>query len=279
MARRITSILVLTAVLGGDLLAASDLIGRVATGSVPVPGATVVISQGARSLTTSTDLEGGFRFAAIDDGTWALKVDMPGFAPAAQDVVVPVDGEPPVIALNLLSLDEMTKGTARTGTVAATTLPSALGSPGASSSAPAFRRAEVRTTGAAPPPPRPAATEDAPAEGMGAADGLLVNGSVNNGAASPFAQLRAFGNNRPGQRSLYNGSFGVFGRTSAWDTRPYSFGGLPTPKPDYTNIHLVGNLGGPLKIPGIQTNRPTFFLGVQRTVNTTATTQSALVPT
>ncbi|MGE0393491.1 MAG: carboxypeptidase regulatory-like domain-containing protein [Vicinamibacterales bacterium] len=278
MTRRLTSFALLLVALAGHLLAAADLTGRVATGSVPVPGATVVISREGREHTTSTDLDGVFRFTAIDDGSWSLKVEMPGFAPAAQDVVVPVNGEPPVIALNLMSLDEMTKGTARTGTVAATTLPTALGNPGTAAAAPAFRRAEVRTTGAAPPP-RPAAAEDAPAEGMGAADGLLVNGSVNNGAASPFAQLRAFGNNRPGQRSLYNGSFGVFGRTSAWDTRPYSFGGLPTAKPDYTNIHLVGNLGGPLEIPGIQTNRPTFFLGIQRTVNTTATTQSALVPT
>ena len=34
-----------------------------------------------------------------------------------------------------------------------------------------------------------------------AADGFLVNGSVNNGAASPFSQLAQFGNNRRGLRS------------------------------------------------------------------------------
>ena len=42
-----------------------------------------------------------------------------------------------------------------------------------------------------------------------AADGFLINGSVNNGAASPFAQTRAFGNNRPGQRTLYSGGVGI----------------------------------------------------------------------
>ena len=35
-------------------------------------------------------------------------------------------------------------------------------------------------------------------------DGFLINGSVNNGAASPFAQAAAFGNNRRGRGSLFN---------------------------------------------------------------------------
>src|SRR5208283_6136581 len=36
-----------------------------------------------------------------------------------------------------------------------------------------------------------------------AADGFLINGSANNGAAPPFAQSFAFGNNRTGGRGLY----------------------------------------------------------------------------
>ncbi len=36
-------------------------------------------------------------------------------------------------------------------------------------------------------------------------DGMVINGSVNNAAASPIAQSPAFGNNRRQGRSLYSG--------------------------------------------------------------------------
>ena len=38
--------------------------------------------------------------------------------------------------------------------------------------------------------------------------------------STPFAQARAFGNNRPGQRSLYTGGFGFTLGTSSLDARP-----------------------------------------------------------
>ena len=112
---------------------------------------------------------------------------------------------------------------------------------------------------------------------FGAADGFLINGSVNNGAASPFAQARAFGNNRPGQRSLWNGGFAVLSNTSALDARPYSFTGRETPKPDYTDLQFNGTFGGPIKIPGVR-NRPNVFIGVQRARSHTTNMQSGLVP-
>ena len=109
-----------------------------------------------------------------------------------------------------------------------------------------------------------------------AAEGLLVNGSVNNAAASPFAQARAFGNNRPGQRSLYNGGFGFTLGSSALDARPFSFSGARTPRPDYTDTQFTFSFGGPFKIPGVR-NRPVFFVGYpQRRHDGTA--QSAGVP-
>jgi hypothetical protein len=81
---------------------------------------------------------------------------------------------------------------------------------------------------------------------VAAADGFLINGSVNNGAASPFAQLAAFGNNRRRPGSLYNAGFGVIAANSAWDARPYSFTGQQDAKPSYGDIHLVGTFGGPI---------------------------------
>src|SRR4029079_8185477 len=110
-------------------------------------------------------------------------------------------------------------------------------------------------------------------------DGYLVNGSVNNGAASPFAQLAAFGNNRRGARSLYNVDFGAILGNSAWDARPFSFTSERAPKPSYTDVQLLGTFGGPLKIPGIVQNRPNLYVGYQRTSDHNTSTQSALMPT
>ena len=105
-----------------------------------------------------------------------------------------------------------------------------------------------------------------------AAEGLLVNGSVNNAAASPFAQARAFGNARPGQRSLYNGGFGLTLGAAALDARPFSFGAAEAPKPDYTDMHFTGSVGGPFRIPGVR-NRPVFFAGYQHSSDHSAIAQ------
>src|SRR5207249_2699389 len=67
-------------------------------------------------------------------------------------------------------------------------------------------------------------------------DGFLINGSVNNGAASPFGQAAAFGNNRRGPRSLYNGSLGLTFRDSLFDARSFSLTGQDTPKPGYSHV-------------------------------------------
>src|SRR4029079_457918 len=114
---------------------------------------------------------------------------------------------------------------------------------------------------------------------FGTADGYLVNGSVNNGAASRFAQMAAFGNNRRGQRPLYNGGVGVQLGNSAWDARPFSFGGVRAAKPSYDDAQLLATFGGPLRIQRWFRNAPNAFLGYQRLVDHTATTQSAIVPT
>src|SRR4029079_3681368 len=107
---------------------------------------------------------------------------------------------------------------------------------------------------------------------------FLINGSVNNGAASPFAQPRAFGNNRTGQRSLYTGGLGIVLGNSAWDARPFSFTLEPTPKSSYADAQASVTFGGPLKIPHVRSN-PVVFVGYQRLLDHSSTTQSAVVPT
>jgi hypothetical protein len=107
---------------------------------------------------------------------------------------------------------------------------------------------------------------------------LLVNGSVNNGAASPFAQLAAFGNNRRSGRSLYTGGVGTILDNSAWDSSPFSFTTQSTPKPSYTDAQIMGNFGGPVKIPGLK-NASNLFVGFQRTSNHDTNTVPAVMPT
>jgi hypothetical protein len=112
-----------------------------------------------------------------------------------------------------------------------------------------------------------------------AADGLTVNGTVNNGAASPFAQLQRIGNNLRG-RPLYTGNASVVVDNSALDAQSYSLTGQATPKPAYNRFTGSFNFGGPLKFPGLsRNNAPQFFLGYQRIQNRNANTQPGRMPT
>src|SRR4029079_14011746 len=86
----------------------------------------------------------------------------------------------------------------------------------------------------------------------------------------------AFGNNRRGQRSLYNGGVGVQLGNSAWDARPFSFGGTRASKPSYDDAQVLATFGGPLRIQRWFRNAPNVFLGYQRLVDHTATTPSAI---
>src|SRR5262249_44802661 len=112
-----------------------------------------------------------------------------------------------------------------------------------------------------------------------AADGFLINGTVNNGAASPFAQLARIGNNLRA-RPLYTGGASVVVDNSALDARQYSFTGQDTPRPSYNKLTGSFNLGGPLRIPHLlRNNAPTFFFGYQRVQNRNANTLPGHMPT
>src|SRR5439155_13881278 len=252
---------------------------------LPVPGATVTATQRDASRVTVTDDQGGYRFADLADGAWTVEVAMLGFSTIRQDVVVSADAPPAAFPLTLLPFDQIASGKVVRDEPAAPAT-------AASNSGGGFERAAVTKSPAASAPatstPAPAAARPADAVIAGgdsgadrsadAADGFLINGSVNNSAASPFAQLPAFGNNRRGSRSLYNGGFGALFGNSALDARPFSFTGQDTPKPSYSDAQVVGSFAGPVKIPGLR-NKANLFLGYQHTANHDATTQSAIVPT
>jgi trimeric autotransporter adhesin len=261
--------------------AAGSFAGRVVFNALPVPGATVTITRGTTSRTTVTDEQGVFRVADLDDGPWTLKVEMLGFAVATEDVVVAADAPAPVVTLALLPFDEIaSRGVIQqqSAVAAAPTAPQTATQPPRPATG-GFQRAPVRTAPAPPSTGDATIAGDTSGDRAGdAADGFLINGSVNNSAASPFAQLPAFGNNRRGPRSLYNGGVSVQFGNSAWDARPFSFGDQPQPRPSYSDVQIGASFGGPMKIPRLR-NKALVFLGFQHLDNHDATTQSALVPT
>src|SRR5262249_11902949 len=203
-------------------------------------------------------------------------------APVNADVTIAGDAAASTWNLKLLPFDDIARGVPPPSPEPAdaqrTPIPGRASAPAAPPPSAGFQRAQVNASPGAGAIAADAGAADAD-RSQAAADGFLINGSVNNGAASPFAQLAAFGNNRRGGRSLYNGGVGVIYGNSAWDTRPYSFTSTPTPKPTYSDLQLVGSFAGPLKIPGLVRNGPTLFLGYQRAVDHLASPQSALVPT
>jgi hypothetical protein len=272
-------------------IAASDYSGQVAFAGVPIPGATVTATQGDNIIATITDKDGVYRFSGLADGMWNVKVEMVGFEAIAFDVRLPppAEGRPPVSELTLLPLEKIVSrvpapppasAQAAEDVTAATQAraPQTRQQGGATSGA-GFQRAGVNQV-ASPPPAAVSFPEDAPADptGMGAAAGLLINGSVNNGAASPFAQARRFGNNVPGQRSLYNGAFGLQLGNSAWDARSPSFIGQQTSQPSYTDAQGLGTFQGPFRIPRVR-NQLNVFVGYQGSSDHGTITQSTVVPT
>ena len=128
-----------------------------------------------------------------------LRVEMRGFVPLSREVALPLSEPPIVFTLTMRPYEEI---------VARGSTPTVPATP-----ANAKANTEVET--------EPPDTAD------------IINGSVINGAASAFAQPRAFGNNRPRIGSRYTGGVnGLFGN-SGWNARPYSFDNTDSANPSY----------------------------------------------
>ena len=210
------------------VLAASEHHGVVKFGGLPIPGATVTATQGDKKLVTISDQAGVYSFPDIGEGVWAIDVEMLCFQPTKQDVTVGADAAIGDFELKLLPLEEIR---AQAGPQApplhiATAAPAAApppepvndtksakkakkGPPPAANTAGGFQKADVNASKSEAAAQSNAAATQAANDNAGAnddlskraADGLLVNGTSNNGAASPFATNPAFGNNRNGIRT------------------------------------------------------------------------------
>ncbi len=241
------------ACLAASSMAASEHHGTVSFGGLPVPGATVTAVQDGKKFEAFTDLRGFYSFPDLRDGTCKMKVEMFGFEAAERDVAVAPDAPAAKWELKLLPLSRIQAEIQRP------TMPAPAGNEPPAATAPATQTPGDDLT-------------------QRAADGLLINGSMNNGATSSFAQAAAFGNHRNGGNGLYNGGIGIVLDNSALDARPFSLTGQNTPKAAYNRMTGVVALGGPLRIPRFIRNGPNFFVGYQWTHNNEATTDSALMP-
>jgi trimeric autotransporter adhesin len=245
------------------MAAATEYRGQVTFGGLPLPGATVTVTQGTKKVSVVTDQGGLYTFPDLADGPGNIEVEMQCFSAVHAEITISAATPPGKLELTLLPLDQITKLTKLppTPVPSLSTRPKTLAAPGA----PNENVAEI---------PKPA--EDANQQ---SSDGFLVNGSVNNAATSRFSLDQAFGNRRTNSRSLYNGGFAAVYDNSALDARPYSLSGLNTPKAAYNRITGIFNLGGPLNIPHVMPRGPTFFVGYVWMRNRDAETDPGLVPT
>jgi hypothetical protein len=274
--------------------------GTVQFGGLPVPGATITATQGDKTFSAVTDAQGAYVFPDLPDGAWKFHVAMEGFAAIDRDVAVMPGAPAAEWDLEMLPIDKMNSVTVReTPPPAGTPAPAATPAPintttanqksrkpknaptGPTNTQTPFQRAEVNATAPLPAPDSAAAQPNSDLA-QRATDGFLINGTANNAASSPFATNPAFGNNRRGGRSLYNGNLGFTLNNSALDARPYSLTGQNTLRPNINQFTGLASFGGPLQIPHLLHNglhTPNIFLNYQWTRNRTETAQSALMPT
>ena len=113
-------------------------------------------------------------------------------------------------------------------------------------------RSEPKKTGEAPKQQgAQAAAQGPPPEEVAqrAADGLLINGSVNNAATSQFTLGPRFGNTASG-KSLYTFSVYLTVDNSVLNAKSYSLTGIDTPKPALSQLSGgFSHRAWPLKIP------------------------------
>jgi hypothetical protein len=261
---------------GAALAAASPYRGVVTFGGLPLPGATITATQGTKTETAVSDANGAFQFDDLADGKWTIDIQMQTFAPVHAEVTVAPNLPAAAYELKLLSPDQI-QASAQTAKPVAEAPP-----------APAAAQAQQPQQPQQPPGKKPAQSNaqtspqeipKAPEENEQSADGLLVQGSVNNAATSQYATNSAFGNTRSGSKGLYTGGFQVNESNSALNAQPYALSGVPTTKSSFNDFTGIAALFGPIKIPHILPRGPNFSLIYQWTRISSAQILTGLVPT
>jgi hypothetical protein len=262
---------------------ASAYHGQVTFSGLPLPGSTVTVTatQGDKKVVAISDDQGLFSFTDLADGKWELSIEMTGFAPLKQEITVASDASVGTFVMKVLTIAQIRAEDkpvkfdpaqlANPPTIAAVSAPSAA------TVAAAKGAAGTKAQAAAGAAPEAAPPSDATAQQ--ANDGYLINGSVNNAATSQFSMNAAFGNNRNGGRSLYNGNIGLRIENSALDAQQYSLTGTPVAKSQFNNYGVNFTFGGPLNIKRLMPRGPYFQITYGHQQNNNYSTQTALIPT
>jgi hypothetical protein len=263
--------------------------GQVKFGDLPLPGVTVVATQGDKKVSAVTDADGMYDFADLPNGAYQFDVEKLGFAGVKKEVTVGSGLPGPVFSLEMLPLDQIqTVSAPPPAPAAASEQTSNKSSDSDDKDAPgalqktAFQRTNLKGSSNAP---QQQAANEPPAEvsselNQRAADGMLINGSAQNGASSPYAQSPAFGNNRRGGPRLYRYDLRVTESNSALNANQYSLNGDRTAKPPANNFSGGFQFGGPLRIPRLvsERDRVNVTLSYQRVINRTANIVSGTMP-
>lgn len=257
--------IVLATLSSSILAAASEYRGLVLFNGAPLPGATITARQGARKLSSVSDQGGLYSFSDLANGVWKIEIQMQCFAPVQGQVSIMEHMPAAQWEMKLLPADQI-KAHVQAANIA-------------ESATPSLHPAMVQKLDAeapAPDQPKPSEQEESNQQ---SADGFLINGSVNNAATSQYELSHAFGNRRPGSKSLYTGGLSAILENSELDARPYSLSGMETPKDLYDRITMALTLGGPIRIPHLLPHGPNFFVSYQWTRNNAAAIESGIVPT
>jgi len=245
---------------------ASENRGQVTFNGSPVPGATISATNGSSVFVAISNEDGSYVFPDLPDGSWKITVSMTDFATIEQAITVSPSTPAIKWDLKLLPLAEILAHATPLKAGASTSVTASL------PEAPAKTTANKPAEPAELPKPSEATLQQA-------ADGFLVNGSVNNAATSQFTLASAFGNTRKGYGALYTGGISLILGNSVLDARPFSVTGLNEPKQSYSTITGVLTFGGPLNIPHLLPRGPNFFVVYQWIRDNTATSVPGLVPT
>src|ERR1700677_385602 len=91
------------------IAAASEYHGQVTFGGLPLPGATVTVTQGTTKVSAVTDQGGLYSFPSLADGPAKIDIEMLCFSTVHADLTISATTVPGKWELNLLPLDQITK--------------------------------------------------------------------------------------------------------------------------------------------------------------------------
>jgi hypothetical protein len=87
--------------------AASPYHGQITFQGWPVPGATVTVTLGTKSVPTVSDQAGLYNFADLPDGSAKIKIEMQGFSTIEADLTIAANTPAGKWELTLLPLDQI----------------------------------------------------------------------------------------------------------------------------------------------------------------------------